>query len=74
MGRCCSLFVYIVVLVLYYLLQIGHYLGDKMAFKGNEKQTDEFFMLLRHPLFCTNVLKVSRFKSELDPTLCVISI
>lgn len=30
-----------------------------MACKGNEKQTDEFFMLLRHPLFCTNVLKVS---------------
>ncbi|CAC5416460.1 FU [Mytilus coruscus] len=50
--------------------KIGHYLGDKMACKGNEKQTDEFFMLLRHPLFCTNVLKIMYACCQVSTTLC----
>ena len=39
--------------------QIAHYLGDKMASKGNEKLTDDFLILIRHPPQCSSMLKVS---------------
>ena len=38
--------------------KIAHYLGDKMATKGNEKLTDDFLLLIRHPPQCSSMLKV----------------
>ena len=42
----------------WYVLQIAHYLGDKMASKGSEKLTDDFLILVRHPPQCSSMLKV----------------
>ncbi|XP_053375553.1 serine/threonine-protein kinase 36-like isoform X2 [Mercenaria mercenaria] len=50
--------------------KIAHYLGDKMASKGNEKLTDDFLILIRHPPQCTNMLKVIYACCQVSTTFC----
>ncbi|XP_052801977.1 serine/threonine-protein kinase 36-like isoform X1 [Mya arenaria] len=53
-----------------YEFRIAHYLGDKMASKGNEKLTDDFLLLLRHPPQCSNMLKVVYACCQVSTTFC----
>lgn len=50
--------------------KIALYIGDKLAQKGSEQLADEFFILLRHPAHCSNVLKVVYACCQVSQTFC----